>query len=280
MPWLPRLNQIEIVTKRHRPVSSIGIMRPRICPRCGRNDVRQSGRHSVGDTIMACFGLAPYRCRACRNRFFRVPVGNGNKLLDAEPVVVPEIVIPPVVVARAGVTPSEVTPSEVTPSEVTPSEVTPSAVTPSAVSSASAEPSSAPSPWPLTGHPLAFIPIAYSILIVSRDPAIRKLMCKLLSRPAYHTHQLGDVGRLPSELHARKVDLLIVDLDEPEQERLEAVATLRGNYPKLSIIALSALSVSSVPGSIVLTKPFRRDLLLASVQEALVEAADKRVPVS
>jgi CheY-like chemotaxis protein len=243
MPWLLRLAQIDIVTKRHRSVSSIGAMSTRICPRCGRNDVRQSGRHSVGDMIMGCFGLAPYRCRACRNRFFRMPFGDGSKRPDAEPVVFPEVVVPPV-----------------------------------GISPASAQRSSRPRAAP--EHPLALIPTAYSILIVSRDPAIRKLMCKLLSRPAYHTHQLGDVGRLPSELQTRKVDLLIVDLDEPEQERLEAVATLRSNYPNVRIIALSALPVSSVPGSTVLTKPFRRDLLLASVEEALVEAADNRLPVS
>jgi CheY-like chemotaxis protein len=221
-------------------------MSSRICPRCGRDDVRQSGRHSVGDMIMGCFGLAPYRCRACRNRFFRMPFGNGSKRPGDEPVVFPEVVVAPV-----------------------------------AISSASARRSSRPpGPWAAPEHPLALIPTAYSILIVSRDPAIRKLMCKLLSRPAYHTHQLGDVGRLPSELQTRKVDLLIVDLDEPEQERLEAVATLRSNFPNVRVIALSALPVSSVPGSMVLTKPFRRDLLLASVEEALVEAADNRLPVS
>ena len=42
------------------------------------------------------------------------------------------------------------------------------------------------------------------------------------------------------------MDLLIVDLDEPEQEGLESVATLRSNYPNLRIIALSALSRSPV----------------------------------
>jgi CheY-like chemotaxis protein len=175
-----------------------------------------------------------------------MPFGNGSKRPGAEPVVFPEVVVAPV-----------------------------------AISSASARRSSRPpGPWAAPEHPLALIPTAYSILIVSRDPAIRKLMCKLLSRPAYHTHQLGDVGRLPSELQTRKVDLLIVDLDEPEQERLEAVATLRSNFPNVRVIALSALPVSSVPGSMVLTKPFRRDLLLASVEEALVEAADNRLPVS
>jgi len=215
-------------------VSSIRAMSSPICPRCGRNDVRQSGRRGIGDGLMALIGLAPYRCRACRNRFYRIPIGNGNKLQADEPVVV-QSVFP--------------------------------------------EPAHPPSTWPLTDHPLAFIPIAHSLLIVSGDPAIRRLLCKFLGRPGYHTHQLDDVAHLPSELEARKVDLLIVDLDEPEQEGLETVSGLRSKYPNLKIIALSGLCVASVPGSIVLPKPFRREVLLESVQNALVEAADRRLPV-
>jgi CheY-like chemotaxis protein len=206
-------------------------MRSRICPRCGRNDVRQSGRRGVGDGLMGLIGLAPFRCRACRNRFFRIPIGNGNKLQADEPVAVQSVF-----------------------------------------------PEPAHPPIPLSDHPLVHVPIAYSILIVSRDPAIRNLLCKLLAQPAYHTHQLAETAQLGSELQARKVDLLIVDLDEPEQERLESVATLRSNYPKLSIIALSALPVTGARGSIVLTKPFRREVLLESVQNALAEAAHARLP--
>ena len=207
-------------------------MTPKICPRCGRNDVRQSGRRGIGDGLMALIGLAPYRCRACRNRFYRIPIGNGNKLQADEPVVV-QSVFP--------------------------------------------EPSHPPSP--LSDHPLAHIPIAYSILIVSRDPAIRKLLCKLLAQPAYHTHQLEETAQLPSELQARKVDLLITDLELPEQQGLETVAALRSKYPRLKIIALSGLCLSEVPGSIVLTKPFRREVLIESVQTALAEATDTRLPV-
>jgi FixJ family two-component response regulator len=75
------------------------------------------------------------------------------------------------------------------------------------------------------------------------------------------------------------VDLLITDLELPEEQGLEKVAALRGMHPKLKIIALSGLCVAGVPGSIVLPKPFRREVLLESVQNALAEAADTRLPV-
>jgi CheY-like chemotaxis protein len=225
------------------PGSSIRAMTARICPRCGRNDVRQSGRRGIGDGLMALIGLAPYRCRACRNRFFRFPVGNGN----------------------GGVQPAADIP--VQPISVQPISVQPVSVQPTAS-------------WPVAEeHPLAHVPIAYSILIVSRDPAIRKLLCKLLAEPAYHTHQLAETAQLPSELQARKVDLLITDLELPEQQGLETVAALRSKYPRLKIIALSGLCVAGAPGSIVLIKPFRREVLLESVQNALAEAADTRLPV-
>jgi DNA-binding response OmpR family regulator len=145
---------------------------------------------------------------------------------------------------------------------VEPMRIAPQPITPDAVV-----------PERLPVHPLATIPVAYSLLILSRDPAIRKLLCKLLSRPGYHTHQLAEVAHLPSELLARKVDVLVVDLDEPEQEGLERLSTLRANFPNLKIVALSGLDAPSIPGSIVLPKPFRRELLIESVQSLLVDAA-------
>jgi CheY-like chemotaxis protein len=190
---------------------------------------------------MALFGLAPYRCRACRNRFFRIPIGNGNGHTAAA---------------------DDFHPTE---------PARPLPVEPAAVELAISRPAGE--------HPLAQIPIAFSILIVSRDPAVRKLLCKVLARPGYHTHPLGEDSDLASELQSRKVDLLITDLEIPEQQGLETVEALRSQYPKLKIIALTALRVSGEPGSIVLPKPFRRELLLESVQNALAQAADTRPSV-
>lgn len=233
MPCLPNLNQISLVTKRLVLVSSLQAMASRICPRCGRNDTRTSVRRGVVDDIMACFGMAPYRCRACRNRFFRLHPCNSE--------------------ASQAVLDIDAAPVDLDPTPV-----------------------EAPSVEPV--HPLSSVPIAYSLLIVSRDPSIRKLLCKFLARPGYHTHQLADSTLLASELRARKVDLVIADLDEPEQQGLETLAALRSIYPNLQIIALSALRIAKVPGSTVLPKPFRRETLLDSVQSALVTQVELRSP--
>ncbi len=219
---------MHFVTKYVTFGSSLAAMTERICPRCGRNDVRLSGRRHLVDHFLACFGLKPFRCRACRNRFYRFTIGPGK---GAESTVIPINAV--TVVAE--------------PSDDT---------------------------WPLHENPLSKIPVARSLLIVSRDPAVRKLLCRLLSQPTYHTHQLSDSGQLSSELRARKVDVLIIDLDLPEQQALEAVAGLRSQYPNLKIIALSGLRVGGVPGSVILPKPFRKELLLESVQNALLDAAD------
>lgn len=227
---------MELVTKSVAAGSSFLGMTSRTCPRCGRNDIRRSGRHTIVDRVLGCVGLVPYRCRACRNRFFGFLTSDGDE----------------------GRPPADVPP----PSHwVTPIRAVPMVDQP-------------PSSWPLAEHPLSPIPVARSLLIVSRDPAIRKLLCKLLAQPGYYTHQLTDSAELPAELQARKVDVLITDLDLPEQQALETVAALRSQYPNLKIIALSGLRVSEVPGSIVLPKPFRRELLLESVQNALVDSVD------
>jgi DNA-binding NtrC family response regulator len=136
-------------------------------------------------------------------------------------------------------------------------------------------------PWPLTEHPLTSVPVAYSLLIVSRDPAIRKLLCKLLTHPGYHTHQLAEMSQVAFELRSRKVDVLITDLDFPEQEDLETVTSLAALYPSLKVILLSALAAEQMPGSRVLPKPFRRELLLESVQNALAgRSRATRMPVT
>jgi CheY-like chemotaxis protein len=218
-------------------------MTARICPRCGRNDVRQSDRRSVGDKIMACFGLTPYRCRACRNRFFRFPLGNGNSNSNRNGNSITKRVQPVAEISEPIVPAVTITVQPVSPVS-----------------------------------PLSYIPVAYSLLIVSRDPAIRKLLCKLLTRPGYHTHELADALQIPSELRSRKVDLLIIDLDLPEQQELETVSALRSKYSNFSVIALSGLRIAGTPGAIVLPKPFRRELLLERVQCALVDAAEARVP--
>jgi len=40
------------------------------CPSCNGGDVRRSRRGGLLDSMVRLFGLHPYRCRACRSRYF------------------------------------------------------------------------------------------------------------------------------------------------------------------------------------------------------------------
>ena len=43
----------------------------RVCPDCGGSDVRPSFPGGPRDGLYRRFGCEPYRCRACRRRFYR-----------------------------------------------------------------------------------------------------------------------------------------------------------------------------------------------------------------
>jgi hypothetical protein len=45
-----------------------------ICWRCGASKVRRSGSYSAIDALVKFLFLVPYRCRACRSRFYGLRV--------------------------------------------------------------------------------------------------------------------------------------------------------------------------------------------------------------
>ena len=225
------------VTKSGAAESRLRAMNSVNCPRCGSEDIRRSHRRGALDWFLSRMGRTPYRCRACRKRFFRaVFVTEGSIEIHAV-----EAPLPPLrPVSRQVAIPAALRPVVVE-------------------------------------HPLATVPVAHSLLISSSDSAIRKLLCKIVAQPGFHTHQITDAKRIPTELQARKVDVLIVDLDLPEQRSLEAMADLVSKHPGLKIIALSGIEAAAPPGVSVLPKPFRKEMLLESVGNALVDSPSDSV---
>lgn len=41
------------------------------CPNCTSMDIRRANRHGLWEEFLRLFFLAPYRCRACRHKFYR-----------------------------------------------------------------------------------------------------------------------------------------------------------------------------------------------------------------
>lgn len=46
---------------------------PPACPRCRRHDVRRSHSRGPIDALARALGFKPFRCRACRTRYFAMP---------------------------------------------------------------------------------------------------------------------------------------------------------------------------------------------------------------
>ncbi|HTR39682.1 MAG TPA: hypothetical protein VMH80_27600 [Bryobacteraceae bacterium] len=117
---------------------------------------------------------------------------------------------------------------------------------------------------------IAYLPVLPpSVLILDSDPAVRKLLRRLLERSGYFVTELAGVEDL--ELRPRRFNLLIADLGPLRQADLEIVKQLAAMHPGMKVIQLSSqpLAGAAPDGSLVLSKPFHGDALLEVVRQAL-----------
>ena len=216
------------------------------CPACGSPDVRRSQRRGFLDLALACLFLAPYRCRHCRLRFFRVlrPVAKNTEEAPRAPL----IIMPRQVL--------EIDPVEPAPVE----SIQPERPLPRLIE-----------PPPVVAQPLRFTR-PRSILILESDLSIRKLLRRLLDRRGYFTHEVNKPEDLPIELRDRRVDLLILDAALMGDSGLDSAFALAHVHPDLKVLALSleSLDDAEVPERcLALTKPFSLETFLESVDRLL-----------
>jgi DNA-binding NarL/FixJ family response regulator len=87
-------------------------------------------------------------------------------------------------------------------------------------------------------------PIAYEVLIVDDHPLYREALkgAVIGACPAGRFHEAEDVGGMFDVLSRHPhVDLLLLDLNLPGAHGFSALANLRGSYPQLPVIVVSAM---------------------------------------
>jgi CheY-like chemotaxis protein len=269
MARVPTITQTEQTI---RPVAFIVrklLVTGRCCPNCGSPEIRPSNRRNALDVLLACVFLAPFRCRVCRARFYRVwrpslqrppdpPIAPlqlvpvNNKLLSIDSLE-PRRSAPEPIYPRNGEPASVQMPqSEIVPVESAPE--TADELPPPE------EPPPAPPPGP--------------ILILEDDLSIRKLLRRQLDRRGYLTEEVSHADDLAVELLGCGASLLIVDVSAARTPGVEAVVALALAHPHLKILALSAesLQASEIPGRLVaLPKPFPLDSFVDCVERLLAE---------
>jgi len=85
----------------------------RSCANCGSPEIRPSNRRNALDILLACVFLAPFRCRVCRGRFYRM--WRPSLLRSPDPPVAPLLVMP---ARRRILTPDTLLPRRIEPEPV------------------------------------------------------------------------------------------------------------------------------------------------------------------
>jgi CheY-like chemotaxis protein len=188
------------------------------CPNCGWNNVRSSQRAGFWDGAAMLLLLSPLRCRNCRLRFYRpwflarraLPLGVDKSVDKSVARNVDKRTPPPAAV---------VNPAPV----VVPSSAVP-AVVPAAV-------------VPALEVPAVEVPRPI-ILLLDDDPAMRKLLGRLLGREGYEVREASGAGAAAAALRDTEMDLAIVNLSVREEAE-QAVRALRSAHADLMVMLLS-----------------------------------------
>jgi CheY-like chemotaxis protein len=119
-----------------------------------------------------------------------------------------------------------------------------------------------------------------SVLIVDDEEAIRRLIRNTLEQAGYHVYEAADGKEGLSRYRQAPADLVIMDILMPDQDGLESILTLRREFPKARIMAITGgsdmigilnfLDVARMLGACrTLQKPFEMQQLLDAVQSEI-----------
>lgn len=238
----------------------------RTCSNCGSYDIRPSTSRNALDILLACVFLSPFRCRDCRERFYRF---GRPSMFRPEPPVAPLLVMP---TRRQAVSSERASPPVIEPETLSPPRTPPHRMPPDR-KNGPARPAlierietGMRSPQPLPNLPPG------AVLILAGDLSIRKLLRRLLERRGYQTVETAESATLAAELERRPVDLLVVDVADAGVHGVQGALELARAHPHLKVLALAAepLQGNQIPGRLLtLLKPFPLDRFMDCVDRLL-----------
>lgn len=117
------------------------------------------------------------------------------------------------------------------------------------------------------------------ILVIDDDEQMRTLLRQVMEWAGHEVFEAGDGRAGMLKQRKERVDLVITDLIMPEQEGLETITSLKKEYPRVKIIAISGggrigpeaylPAAQELGADRVFSKPFDVRELAATVKELL-----------
>jgi len=85
------------------------------------------------------------------------------------------------------------------------------------------------------------------ILIVDDEPQVRAYLEQALSEDGYYVTAVGTARQGLNALGDGEFQVVVLDLSLPDGDGLEVVRQIHGEYPNLSILAISGFMVGDMP---------------------------------
>lgn len=130
-----------------------------------------------------------------------------------------------------------------------------------------------------SAHPFEARGRGERILVIDDDAAVRELVTQVLADSGYQPLPAADGADLLERyaMQIKEASLILMDVDLPDQSGVSLARILQRARPDLRVLFMSGFTDSSVlkshtpsAGAPLLKKPFTREQLLRTVQEALV----------
>ena len=106
------------------------------------------------------------------------------------------------------------------------------------------------------------------ILLLDDDPALRKLLRRLLDKEGYEVREASDSDAALAELRGTKIDLAVVNLYAAEQGE-SAVRALRSASGELTIVVCSEAAGLQSENVLILPRPSRPFTVVSVIAQAL-----------
>lgn len=124
-------------------------------------------------------------------------------------------------------------------------------------------------------------PPPHRLLIVDDDPSIHELVQAMLAGSRWESDSAASGEEALALLETRSYDVLLVDILMPGMDGLALLGQLRGRHPEIPVVMMTVKNTPDhVLGSLrreaaaYVSKPFSRDTLLATLQNARSTSVD------
>jgi CheY-like chemotaxis protein/anti-sigma regulatory factor (Ser/Thr protein kinase) len=126
------------------------------------------------------------------------------------------------------------------------------------------------------------VPPPYRVLIVDDDPSVHELVYAMFAGTRWQADTASNGEEALARLETQSYDVLLVDILMPGMDGLALLGQLRSRYPRVPVVMMT---VKNTPDHILgslkreaaafVSKPFSRDLLLATLEGALSDAVSE-----